>query len=181
MEKIELIQILEDYKSVFPEEIAFKGRTLAFIKQYHNCFERSLEVGHITASAWLLNKNRTKALLMHHTKLDKWFQLGGHCDGNPNVLAVAIKEAQEESEIMNIAPISQEIFDIDIHLIPENKKEKAHYHYDVRFLLCVTSDEKISQNQESKKLRWISRDKVNLPTDNPSVIRMFNKWVSLSS
>jgi len=181
MEKIELIQMLEDYKSVFPEEIAFKQRMLAFIKQYHNCFERSLKVGHITASGWLLNKDQTKALLMHHTKLDKWFQLGGHCDGNSDVLAVAIKEAQEESGIMNIAPVSQEIFDIDIHLIPENKKEKAHYHYDVRFLLCVTSDEKISQNQESKELRWISRDKVNLPTDSPSVIRMFNKWVSLSS
>jgi len=180
MKKIKLIQMLKDYKSIFSEEIVFKGKMLAFVKQYNNCFERSLEVGHITASAWLLNKDQTKALLMHHTKLDKWLQLGGHCDGSPDVLAVTIKEAQEESGIMNIAPVSQKIFDIDIHLIPENKKEKAHYHYDVRFLLCVTSDEKISQNQESKELRWISQDKAYLPTDNPSVVRMFNKWVSLS-
>ena len=180
MKKFKLIQMLEDYKSNFQEENVFKEKMLAFIKQYHNCFERSLEIGHITASAWILNKDRTKALLMHHNKLNKWFQLGGHCDGNSDVLEVAIKEAQEESGIINIGPVSQKIFDIDIHLIPDNKKEKAHYHYDVRFLLCVTSDEKISQNQESKELRWISRDKVDLPTDNPSVVRMFNKWVFLT-
>lgn len=173
-----LIKMLEDYTSAFPEEIAFRERILAFIKQYQNCFEQSLEVGHITASAWLLNKDQSKALLMHHMKLNKWFQLGGHCDGNPDTLAVAIKEAQEESGINNIEPVNQEIFDIDIHFIPENKREKAHYHYDVRFLLRVTSDEKISQNRESKELRWIGQNKTDLPTDNPSVVRMFNKWIS---
>ncbi len=179
-EHIELIQLLENYNPVFLEEVAFRKKMLAFIREYPNCFERSLLIGHITASAWLLNRDRTKALLMHHAKLGKWFQVGGHCDGNPNVIAVAIKEAQEESGIMNIAPVNQEIFDIDIHLIPENKKEKAHFHYDVRFLLHVTSDEKIQQNKESKELRWIGKDKADLPTDNPSVARMFNKWALLN-
>jgi 8-oxo-dGTP pyrophosphatase MutT (NUDIX family) len=180
MEHIELIQLLENYNPIFPEEIVFKKDMLAFVSEHHNCFERSLSIGHITASAWLLNKDRTKALLTHHAKLGKWFQLGGHCDGNPHVVAVAIKEAQEESGIKNIVPVSQEIFDIDIHLIPENKKEKAHYHYDVRFLLCVTSDEEIKQNKESKELRWIGQNKTDLPTDNLSVVRMFNKWISLN-
>ena len=175
-----LIQMLEDYKSDFQEENVFKKQMIVFIKKYDNCFERSLEIGHITASAWILNKDQTKALLMHHAKLDKWFQLGGHCDGNSNVLEVAIKEAQEESGIINIGPVSQDIFDIDIHLIPDNKKEKAHYHYDVRFLLQVASDEKTNQNGESKELKWISQNKVDLPTDNPSVVRMFNKWIFLT-
>lgn len=179
MKRFKLIQMLEDYKSEFPEESRIKERMIAFIKKYDNCFERTLEVGHITASAWLLNKDQTKALLMLHSKFDKWLQLGGHCDGNPNVLEVAIKEAQEESGIINIKPVSQEIFDIDIHFIPEIKKEKTHYHYDVRFLLQVTSDKKTIQNRESKELRWISQSKTDLPTDNPSVVRMFNKWVSL--
>ena len=173
--------MLKDYRSDFQEENMFKKKMIAFINKYDNCFERSLEIGHITASAWILNKDQTKALLIHHTKLDKWFQLGGHCDGNPNVLEVAIKEAQEESGIINIEPVSQDIFDIDIHLIPENEKEKAHYHYDVRFLLQVVSDEKTAQNRESKELRWISQSKVDLPTDSPSIVRMFNKWISLTT
>lgn len=175
-----LIKKLQQYCPVASEEILFKERILEFIKQYENCFERSLEIGHITASTWLLNKDKSKALLMHHTKLDKWFQLGGHCDGDPDTLNVAIKEAIEESGIQNIAPLSEKIFDIDIHLIPANSKEKEHYHYDVRFLLYVTSDEQIVQNHESKQLQWIGKNKNELMTDNLSVVRMFNKWISLS-
>lgn len=148
-----------------------------FINTYPECFERTLECGHITASCWLVNNDNSAALLTHHMKLDRWFQLGGHCDGDSDVLAVAIKEAQEESGINAIEPISSEIFDIDIHLIPENKREKAHYHYDVRFLLRVTSDEQTAISHESKELRWIDKDINNLPSQEQSMIRMFNKWI----
>jgi 8-oxo-dGTP pyrophosphatase MutT (NUDIX family) len=170
--------MLQNYLPKDHDEQEFKKRMVEFIEEYPNCFERSLNIGHITASAWLLNKDHSKALLMHHSKLEKWFQLGGHCDGNQDVLAVAIKEAQEESGMVNIAPISNNIFDIDIHLIPENPKEKAHYHYDVRFLLKVTSDEQVIQNNESKELRWISKQLSTLPTHNQSVVRMFKKWIN---
>jgi 8-oxo-dGTP pyrophosphatase MutT (NUDIX family) len=169
--------MLENYTPEVYEEILFKTSMIRFIEENLDCFERSLEIGHVTASAWLLHKDGSQALLMHHRKLNEWFQLGGHCEGDSDVLRVAIKEAQEESGILTISPISKDIFDIDIHLIPANAKEKAHYHYDVRFLLQVTSDEKIVQNSESKELRWIKKDVAALPTDNPSVIRMFNKWV----
>lgn len=176
MHRMQILKLLQEYLPTAPEEILFKNDTITFVNQHSNCFERSLEIGHITASAWILNKDGSHALLTHHAKLDRWFQLGGHCDGDSDVLRVALKEAQEESGILEIAPVSNKIFDIDIHLIPENKKEKAHYHYDVRFLLQVMSDEQIVKNSESKDLSWIGRQKDNLPTDNPSVIRMFNKW-----
>jgi 8-oxo-dGTP pyrophosphatase MutT (NUDIX family) len=172
-----LINLLQNY---FPsgQEVLFKKDMLAFIAQHPNCFERSLDIGHITASAWLLSKDHSTALLMHHTKLDRWFQLGGHCDGDPDVLRVAIKEAQEESGIQDITPVSPAIFDIDIHLIPANKREKEHYHYDVRFLLQVASDEQVVQSNESKELRWIGKNSAELPTDNPAVVRLFNKWLT---
>jgi len=178
MHRQSLIKMLNAYHPVAQTEQLFKKDLLEFISQHNDCFERSLEIGHITASAWILNKSHTHALLMHHSKLDKWFQLGGHCDGNPNVLEVAIKEAQEESGIMSIEPIEHSIFDIDIHLIPANKKEKEHYHYDIRFLLHVTSNERIVQNNESKELRWISTDYNDLPTNLESILRMYNKWKS---
>jgi len=174
-----LINMLAQYHPACTDEQSFKGTMSAFIVSNSDCFERSLAIGHITASAWLLNKNHTHALLMHHAKLDKWFQLGGHCDGNPNALEVAIKEAQEESGIMAIEPLSHAIFDIDIHLIPAYKKEQEHYHYDVRFLLHVTSDENVIQNSESKELRWIGKNYNDLPTSSQSVVRMFNKWLLL--
>lgn len=177
MYTIGLVKLLENYFSPHKEELEFKEKMLSFINQYENCFERSLEIGHITASCWLVNKDNTKALLMHHAKLNRWFQLGGHCDGDTNILGVAIKEAQEESGIKLIEPISQEIFDLDIHRIPANKKEVAHDHYDVRFFLRVASDEDVVQNRESKELRWIGKKLEDLPTNNSSVVRMFNKWI----
>jgi 8-oxo-dGTP pyrophosphatase MutT (NUDIX family) len=176
MKRTVLLEQLKRYEPSFKEEIDFKHRMISFIHENPDCFERTLEQGHITASAWLLNNEGSKALLMHHAKLNAWFQLGGHCDGDPDVVRVAIKEAQEESGILGIEAISRDIFDIDIHLIPENKKEKAHYHYDVRFLLRVASDEQMVQNHESKELRWFANDPSLVPNCNRSTQRMFEKW-----
>lgn len=179
MHRNTLIQLLENYHPLFQEEQVAKERIMEFVTHYPDCFERSLEIGHITASSWLLNKDHTHVLLMHHAKLNLWVQLGGHCDGNPDVLEVAIKEAQEESGIMGIEPLSHGIFDIDVHLIPANSKEKEHYHYDIRFLLHITSDEDFVQNNESKELRWVGKNRTELPANEQSVIRMFDKWLGL--
>ncbi len=185
----QLLALLDMYQPT-AEESQFKKDMIAFIEAHLDCFERSLEIGHITASAWLVDKNNTHALLMHHAKLERWFQLGGHCDGEPDTEAVAIKEAKEESGIQSIERFDSNelrnknglvgpfIFDIDIHKIPEYKGIPAHDHYDVRFLLRVTSDEKVIQNSESKELRWISKDSTTLPTKERSVARMFEKWVA---
>lgn len=179
MHRRNLIKLLNEYKPISSEENKFKTDMLVFISENKNCFNRSLEIGHITASAWLLNKEGSKVLLMHHAKLNKWLQLGGHTDGESDVLAVAIKEAQEESGIKAIEPISNNIFDIDIHLIPKNSKDNAHLHYDIRFLLQVKSLEDFKINHESKELRWFEKDKNRLPSKSKSITRMYNKWLNL--
>ena len=178
MHRSKLIKLLNDYHPAFEDEVICKQRMLSFVHRYSDCFERSLEIGHITASSWLLSKDGNHALLLLHAKLNSWMQLGGHCDGDSDVLAVAIKEAQEESGIEGIVPVNTEIFDIDIHLIPANSREKEHYHYDVRFLLQVMSDEEFMQNKESKELRWIEKRADLLPTQERSVTRMFDKWIA---
>lgn len=179
MDKSLLLSQLAQYAPTDPYEIACKQRIITFINQHPDCFERSLACGHITASCWLVNKDLSKALLMHHAKLNMWVQLGGHCDGDPDVLAVAIKEAQEESGIQNIVPVSSEIFDLDIHVLPAHSKEADTLHYDVRFLLKVAGDKDIIQNEESKELRWIGKNRAELPTKEESVVRLFRKWIAL--
>ncbi len=176
-----LIDLLRAYEPIAQREQLCKQKILAFVQAHSDCFERSLSIGHVTASAWLLNNDHSRALLMHHTKLDKWLQLGGHCDGNPDVLAVAVKEAQEESGIQEISCVHKDIFDIDIHFLPASKSHPDHLHYDVRFLLQVIGSETTVGNSESKELRWITQDRTQLPTNEPSVIAMFDKWISLSS
>lgn len=176
MHRNNLLQKLQDYQPT-ADEAHYKHDMLAFIQQHPDCFERTLLIGHITASAWLINKAGTHVLLMHHTKLNMWLQLGGHCDGDADVVRVAVKEAQEESGIMGIAVVSEDIFDIDIHRIPARGHEPEHAHYDVRFLLQVTSDETVIQNSESLALRWIGKDPAELPVQRPGLLRMFNKWL----
>jgi 8-oxo-dGTP pyrophosphatase MutT (NUDIX family) len=174
-----LIERLEGYLPLAPEEIAAREKILRFVKENESCFERSLDIGHITGSSWLISRDGEKALLMLHRKLGIWVQPGGHSDGNPDVLAVAIREAQEESGIRAIIPVTRNIFDLDVHEIPENKREMAHQHFDIRFLLQVVSDEEIVMSPESKKLQWFGKDPAALPTNHRSILRMHKKWVDM--
>jgi 8-oxo-dGTP pyrophosphatase MutT (NUDIX family) len=177
MHRQKLIQALQSYVPSF-EERETSHKIINFVQENCDCFERTLAPGHITASAWLLNKAGTHALLMHHAKLGIWVQLGGHCDGDADTLRVAIKEAQEESGISAIEPVSPAIFDLDIHFIPASKKEPAHYHYDIRYLLRVASDESFAQNSESLQLRWFEKNE-ELPTESRAVTRIAEKWRAL--
>jgi 8-oxo-dGTP pyrophosphatase MutT (NUDIX family) len=178
MHRNQLRSLLKKYQPT-SEEVVYKDRMLAFLDEHEDAFERSLTIGHFTASAWITSFDDSQALLMHHAKLNIWVQLGGHADGDTDLLAVAVKEAQEESGIMGIEPVSVEIFDIDIHTIPANSKNIAHEHFDVRFIVRVISDEKVIQNHESKELRWIDGDIYALPTQERSVVRLFEKWQNL--
>lgn len=172
-----LKQLLQNYNPADADEKICKQEMLKFLNSYNNCFDRECTDGHFTASALVVNKNFDKALLMHHTKLNKWIQLGGHCDNDPDVLAVAIREASEESGVNNIKVVFPEIFDIDIHIIPEIQGVLSHLHYDIRFLLQIYSDKPVVvSNNESKELRWFGKDD-KLPTNSSSVIRLRTKWL----
>ena len=140
-----LYKALQKFAEKHPEQRKTADRMLHFIGSTPDCFERTHAEGHMTGSAWLINPAGDKALLTLHHKLQRWMQTGGHADGDPDTLRVALREAEEESGISGILPESTEIFDIDIHLIPARpaKGEPAHYHYDVRYLLRHSS--KIAQ------------------------------------
>jgi 8-oxo-dGTP pyrophosphatase MutT (NUDIX family) len=112
------------------------------------------------------------ALLLHHRKLNRWMQPGGHADGDLDLLAVALREAREESGLRSIEPVSGEVFDVDIHEIPPFKDIPAHYHFDVRFLLVADDSEVPSQNDESNEVKWIELSEIGRYTDEESVLRM---------
>jgi len=133
-------------------------------------FNRSPEADHITASGFVLSPDRSLALLMHHRKLDLWLQPGGHCDGNPDVRAVAAREVSEEIGSPSARFISRAIFDVDVHEIPARRSEPAHHHHDIRFLFEVDPNEPLPGNNESLALRWLRIDELAAATDRPSVL-----------
>jgi 8-oxo-dGTP pyrophosphatase MutT (NUDIX family) len=175
MHRNSLLQLLTNHQPFNQEETQFKQQMNEFIHQNPDCFERSLLIGHITGSAWIVDKSRQFTLLTHHRKLDKWFQTGGHCDGDSDVLNVAIKEAMEETGLTDIQAINSTIFDIDIHAIPERKGVPAHLHYDVRFLLEADINEPLIVSSESSDLAWVEISKVSQLNDSQSIMRMVLK------
>lgn len=176
-----LLDALEQYKTPYSEEQQHVKNTTEFIKKNEDCFSRLNLLGHVNGSAWILSPNGEKALLTHHKKLGKWFQLGGHSDDNPNTWQVAMKEAIEESGISAIQFVTKEIFDVDAHVIPENAKkgEPEHIHYDIRFLLQAQKEDVIISD-ESNDLKWVSPEELIAMKSHLSqdIFRMLNKWQS---
>jgi 8-oxo-dGTP pyrophosphatase MutT (NUDIX family) len=146
----------------------------SLIRERPGVFDRTDRVGHFTASAFILNPQKDKALLMHHRKLGIWVQLGGHAEGSADLLGEAQREAQEESGIQEIVPLSAEIFDLDIHRIPDFGGVLAHDHYDVCFLFQAGREDWVG-NGESLELGWFPKEP--LPRVGEGRLwRMWDKW-----
>ena len=181
MHRKTLLDLLQRHEPRNDQEAASLRRIEAFVRRHADCFERSLLVGHITGSAWLVNQAGTHVLLTHHRKLDMWLQLGGHADGDADVLAVAMREAREESGIHEIAAVAPEVFDVDVHAIPERKGVPEHDHYDIRFLLTTAGSERTQVSDESNELRWVAMDELDELDVDASVRRMRAKWADYRS
>lgn len=151
------------------------ARMRAFVATHADCFSRELRVGHVTGSAWLVDRSHRSVLLTHHRKLDLWLQLGGHADGESDVRLVALREAREESGINGIRLLDGAIFDVDVHAIPQHGPEPAHLHYDVRFLLEADAAQPLRVSSESHALAWVPIDRVAELSADESVLRMARK------
>ena len=178
MHRQAITQLLSDYGTRYPEEADTTARYQQFVAQHEDCFERSQLAGHVTGSAWLVNRAGTHVLLTHHRKLNIWVQLGGHADGESDPLNVALREAREESGIADITAVTDALFDIDIHRIPQRKSEPAHYHYDARFLLQTTESDSYSVSDESHALEWVDICEIENKTSEASMLRMAHKYLS---
>lgn len=173
-----LLNKLSAYHAEDPEERRLLEVTRRFVEENEDCFERSLSIGHITGAGWVVNPDRTHALLTHHRKLNKWLQPGGHADGDSDVFRVALREVQEESGIDRIIPLSEDIFDIDVHEVPSHKKDLPHLHYDIRFLFEADMLAELKVTHESHDLQWIPMDRIKEYTGEASILRMVKKTFS---
>ncbi len=175
MSREKLVAQLNEYSPFNAEEGKMLTKMIAFVSHHESCFLRSNLKGQVTGSAWILDYDHQHVLLIHHSKLDKWLQPGGHTDGNANVFEVALKEAKEETGLNSLIPFGEEIFDIDIHDIPEYKEVPAHLHYDIRFIFEADMNEKPTINHESKDWKWIPLQEVEKLNNEESVLRMVTK------
>lgn len=175
-----LLQELHSYSQRWPEEHHTAELFAHFVANEEGCFHRSTPEGHITGSAFVVDPTGTQTLLTHHRKLNKWLQLGGHADGDPVPARVALTEAREESGMVEIDHLMTSFFDIDIHVIPARPNEQEHLHYDLRYVLrSATTTFRVSH--ESHALLWVPIIELSSYTTEPSMLRMAQKWQTLSS
>lgn len=187
MTRGDLIELLERYFEAHREERETTRRILDLVEREPRCFERDCYFpGHVTASAWIVSRESRAVLLTHHRKLDRWLQLGGHTDGESDVLRSALREAREESGLVALDPIpatgEPRILDLDVHAIPARKDEPAHAHHDVRFLFEASETAPLTrQAAESKALRWFPAEGLAGRLGEESLARMARKaarWLS---
>ncbi|MCR9097899.1 MAG: NUDIX hydrolase [bacterium] len=181
MDREALVGLLDRYEKRHPDERDTLDRIRALLGARDDAFERTcFEPGHITSSAWIVSRESGAALFTHHRKLERWLQLGGHADGETDVLASALREAEEESGLEGFRALpaigGPEILDVDVHEIPARKHEPAHEHHDIRFLLEVSDAQPIVRaDRESKEIRWFAPEEVAARFDEESILRMARK------
>lgn len=146
-----------------------------FVRAHRDCFERTLVEGHVTGSAWVISDDGAAVVLLHHGKLGRWLQPGGHADGDPDVVRVAMREAREETSLQSLRLGGQAIFDVDVHAIPARGAEPAHLHYDVRFCFFADRTEDPSPSDESHDARWLTLDDARRLAPEESILRMIRK------
>ena len=157
-------------------EVEAKREMLALAEAADDPFSRYLyEPGHFTASGFVLSSDGRSLLMVHHRRLDRWLQPGGHIDPTgEQVVEASMREIEEETGIGALTLADDGIFDIDVHRVPAHKGEPAHYHFDVRFLFHA-ADADVVAADEVHDAAWVALGDVESMTNDDSVLRAVAK------
>ena len=162
----EIINQILAYKPYNEQEKADKELMLRCLETMPDVLTRDNRVCHFTVSSWVVNKERTKVLFAYHNIYNSWAWLGGHADGESDLLKVAVREAREESGITNVAPVTKDIYSIEVLTvdghIKRGKYVSSHLHLNVTYLLEADESEHIAAKpDENSAVRWIKFDEIN--------------------
>lgn len=163
--------LIDGYLATGTLQQQFKDQILEMCTVHSRLLDRDCMPGHLTASALVVNEDRSRVMLHHHAKLNRWLQFGGHCDGDANLPAVALREAIEESGVGELS-IDPEITDIDIHTIPQRKEVPEHLHLDIRFMVMAPEHCLPMKSDESLEVCWYDVDDLNKIELDESVMRL---------
>jgi 8-oxo-dGTP pyrophosphatase MutT (NUDIX family) len=175
MNRAQVLQQLNSHRPFDGHEARMRRQIVDFVAAKDLFHSRSLSVGHLTGSAWIVDEAREHALLVHHGRLNLWVQPGGHVEDDADMLSAAWREAREETGLIDVRPVAEGIFDVDVHEIPANKREARHLHYDIRFLFVADRAAPLVVSSESKDLAWVPLARISDVTREESIRRMVMK------
>lgn len=158
-----LINDIERYEPYNEQEKRDKEEILYLLKNNDNIFSRNNKQYHMTASAWVVNREKTKVLMIYHNIYNSWSWLGGHADDEKDLLKVAIKEVQEESGIKNVHCIRDGIYSLEILTVDGHIKRgeyvPSHLHLNITYLLEADEAESTAiKPDENSGVAWFNLD-----------------------
>lgn len=165
----EEVQLYQPYNE---QEEKDKALLLRCLEKEDNLFTRDNDLVHLTASCWITNKSMDKVLMCYHKIYDSWSWLGGHADGEKDLLKVALKEAKEESGLENIKPYDEKIFSLESLTVDGHIKRgvyvSSHIHLNVTYLLVADEEEELKiKEDENSGLRWFTLDEAIKASSEP--------------
>ena len=175
-------QIL-NYKPFNEQEERDKEILLEWLSSGKDVFTRKNGTAHFTASAWVVNPERTKVLRIYHNIYNSWAWMGGHADGETNLLAVAEREAREESGITDIRPVSEDILSLEIATVSGHEKRgeyvPSHLHLNVTYLFEAKEEQELFiKPDENSGVMWIDVDDIkNKSTEKWFIDRIYSKLI----
>lgn len=177
------IEIIRKYVPYNEQEEKDKEIMLQCINKFDDILTRENKILHITSSAFIVNKSKDKVLMVYHNIYNSWSWVGGHADGEKDLLVVAIKEAREETGVKNIMPIVSDIFSLEVlPVLGHVKREEyvsAHLHLSVSYLFEGDENEVLTiKPDENSGVKWISIDEVNTYSNEPHMQKIYEKLIS---
>ncbi len=179
-----LLDLLTNYKPYDEMERLHVVQLQQFLKESSNVYDRANLLGHIVADAWIVNPDRTHVVLIEHGVHKHWIAPGGHCDGNPDVHAAAVREAEEETGLTNLKPLlNGDIFDVNVGIVPAREKdgriEPPHLHFDICFAFEAPENAPLIISHESDGLKWVAVDEIKTLKTNPMHFRRVEKMIAV--
>ena len=170
--QLRLIEEIEKYEPFNEMEERDKELILRALRREENVFSRENSLCHMTASAWISSPDRTKVLMAYHNIYDSWSWLGGHADGDTDLLRVALKEAEEESGLSKVKPLMQDIFSLEVLTVDGHMKKgkyvSYHLHLNVTYLLEADDREMVhAKEDENTGVRWCSPEDAVAASSEP--------------
>ena len=169
---MELLQILERYAPFNEQEARDRAVLMGLLRTGQDLWTRENEAAHLTASAWVVNGDRERVLMAYHNIYDSWAWLGGHADGETDLLAVALREVKEEAGIANVRPVSPDIYSLESLTVDGHVKKgqyvSSHLHLNVTYLLEADSDEAVSiKEDENSGVAWFTPEEALAKSTEP--------------
>lgn len=180
MSRENLIRAIEKFCPFNEQEERDRLQMLGWIRSNENAFSRENEVAHMTASGWVVNKDRSKVLMVYHNLYDSWSWLGGHADGETDLLDVALREVREEAGIRSVRPFSEDIFSLEVLTVDGHEKRgqyvPCHLHMNVTYLLVADEIEETRvKPDENSGVGWFTPEEALKASTEPWFVERIYK------